>query len=154
VYGGGGIEPDKFMAGPIEGFSPTRFGRQLYVRQLFAQFADQYTAEGDTRLAAANKGKKALARGFAVDDEMLGGFRKLLDSQKLKIDEAALKQDDAFIRAMIHYDIDVALFGIDEARRNLVAKDPQSQFALQQFADAERLNALGKARTSRGAAGQ
>jgi carboxyl-terminal processing protease len=27
VYGGGGIEPDKFLAGPIEGFNPTRFGR-------------------------------------------------------------------------------------------------------------------------------
>jgi carboxyl-terminal processing protease len=154
VYGGGGIEPDKFMAGPIEGFSPTRFGRQLHVRQLFAQFADQFTAEGDTRLAAANKGKKALARGFTVDDQMIGAFRKLLDSQKLRVDEAALKQDDAFIRAMIHYDIDVALFGIDEAKRNLVAKDPQSQFALQQFAEAERLNALGKRRTSRGAVGQ
>jgi carboxyl-terminal processing protease len=154
VYGGGGIEPDKFMAGPIEGFSPTRFGRQLHVRQLFAQFADQFTAEGDTRLAAANKGKKALVRGFTVDDQMIGAFRKLLDSQKLRIDEAALKQDDAFIRAMIHYDIDVALFGIDEARRNLVARDPQSQFALQQFAEAERLNALGKTRTSRGAVGQ
>jgi hypothetical protein len=85
---------------------------------------------------------------------MIGAFRKLLDSQKLRIDEAALKQDDAFIRAMIHYDIDVALFGIDEAKRNLVAKDPQSQFALQQFAEAERLNALGKRRTSRGAVGQ
>ena len=24
VYGGGGIEPDKFIAGPIEGFNPTR----------------------------------------------------------------------------------------------------------------------------------
>ena len=29
VYGGGGIEPDKFLAGPVEGFNPTRFGRQL-----------------------------------------------------------------------------------------------------------------------------
>ena len=30
VYSGGGIEPDKFMAGPVEGFSPTRFGRQIW----------------------------------------------------------------------------------------------------------------------------
>jgi hypothetical protein len=138
------------MAGPIEGFSPTRFGRLLYARQIFAQFADQYTAEGDTRLAAANKGKKVIARGFEVTDEMLASFRKLLESQKVNIDEAALKQDVDFIRAMIHYDIDVALFGIEEARRNLVAKDPQAQFALRQFAEAERLNTLGKVKTARG----
>ena len=31
---------------------------------------------------------------------------------------------------MIHYDIDVALFGVAEARKNLIAKDPQAQFAL------------------------
>ena len=31
---------------------------------------------------------------------------------------------------MIHFEIDVALFGIDEAQKNLIAKDPQAQFAL------------------------
>jgi carboxyl-terminal processing protease len=144
VYGGGGIEPDKFMAGPIEGFSPTRFGRQLYARQLFAQFADQFTAEGDTRLAAANKTRKPIARGFAVTDAMLADFRKLLETQKVSVDEAAYKQDLEFIRAMIHYDIDVALFGITEARRNLIGKDPQAQFGLQQFDDAVRLAGLTK----------
>ena len=153
VYGGGGIEPDKFVAGPVEGFSPTRFGRQLYARQAFAQFADQFTAEGDTRLAAANKGKKAIGRGFTVTDEMLADFRKMLETQKVKIDEAALKQDEAFVRAMIRYDIDMALFGVEEARRNLVAKDPQAQFALQQFGEAERLTQLSRARGGRGAKG-
>ena len=64
VYGGGGIEPDKFLAGPVEGFNPTRFGRQLYGRQAFANFADQFTAEGDTRLSAANKNKKPITRGL------------------------------------------------------------------------------------------
>ena len=43
---------------------------------------------------------------------------------------------------MIHYDIDLALFGVEEARRNLIAKDPQAQFALQQFPDAVKLTEL------------
>jgi carboxyl-terminal processing protease len=154
VYGGGGIEPDKFMAGPIEGFSPTRFGRQLYARQLFAQFADQFTAEGDTRLAAANKTRTPIARGFTVTDAMLSDFRKLLQAQKVKVDESALQQDGEFIRAMIHYDIDVALFGVEEARRNLIAKDPQAQFGLQQFGEAVRLAGLVKTRTQRAPGGQ
>ena len=153
VYGGGGIEPDKFMAGPVEGFNPTRFGRQLYARQVFANFADQFSAEGDTRLSAANKNKKPLARGFAVSDAMMADFRKSLETQKVRIDEAALQQDDAFIRAMIHYEIDLALFGIDEARRNLILRDPQAQFAATQFSESMKLTELARSKT-RGAKGQ
>ena len=148
VYGGGGIEPDKFLAGPIEGFNPTRFGRTLWAAQTFAAFADQFVAEGDTRLVAANKNQKRIARGFTVTDAMLGEYKALLTSKKFAIDEASLAKDDAFIRAMIHYDIDLALFGVEEARRNLVAKDPQAQFALQQFPDAVKLTELARAKAT------
>ena len=40
------------------------------------------------------------------------------------------QKDLAFIRAMIRYDIDLALFGVAEARRHLIEADPQAQFAL------------------------
>ncbi len=150
VYGGGGIQPDKFLAGPVEGFAPTQFGRQLYARQAFAQFADQFRAQGDTRLADANKNKKEIAKGFAITDAMMTDFRKMLETQKVKIDDAAFAKDQAFIRAMMHYDIDLALFGISEARRNLVMQDPQAQFALNQFGEAARLTALSKAKGGRG----
>ncbi|MBA3637906.1 MAG: S41 family peptidase [Acidobacteria bacterium] len=150
VYGGGGIQPDKFLAGPVEGFAPTQFGRQLYARQAFAQFADQFRAQGDTRLADANKNKKEIARGFTITDAMMSDFRKMLETQKVKIDDAAFAKDQAFIRAMMHYDIDLALFGISEARRNLIMQDPQAQFALNQFGEAARLTALSKAKSGRG----
>ena len=147
VYGGGGIEPDKFLAGPVEGFNPTRFGRQLYGRQVFANFADQYAAEGDTRLSAVTKNKKLLNRGFTVTDAMMADFRTSLQSQKITIDETAFAQDEAFIRAMIHYDLDIALFGIDEARKNLISKDPQAQFAVNQFQEAAKLTELPRSKT-------
>jgi carboxyl-terminal processing protease len=150
VYSGGGIEPDKFFAGPIEGFAPTRFGRLLYARQAFANFADQFTAEGDTRLGAANKNKKPIARGFVVTDQMMKDFRASLATQRIKIDEEAFVKDEAFIRAMIRYDVDLALFGVEEARRNLVAKDPQAQFAFGLFGEAERLTQLARVRTAKG----
>ena len=146
VYGGGGVQPDKFFGGPVEGFNPSIFGRMLYGRQTFANFADQFRAEGDTRLSAANKNKKAIARGFAIDDAMMADYRALLAQQKVKIDEAAFKQDEPFIRAMIHYDIDLALFGIDEARKNLIAADPQAQFAFKQFSEAEKLTEMARTR--------
>ena len=153
VYSGGGIEPDRFIAGPVEGFSPTRFGRQLYARGSFANFADQFVAEGDTRFSDATRSKKRISRGFSVTDEMIQDFRASLQAQKIKIDEEAFKTDQAFIRAMIHYDINLALFGVEEARRNLVARDPQAQFALGQFGEAQRLTELARA-SNRGGKGQ
>ena len=154
VYGGGGVEPDKFIAGPIEGFNPTRSGRLLHARDAFRNFADQFTAEGDTRLSAANRNKKKIARGFTVTDDVLKDFRTMVAGQRIKIDEEGFAKDDTFIRAMIHFEIDSALFGMDEARRNLIAKDPQAQFALSQFGEAEQLIQLAAARTARSGKGQ
>ena len=150
VYSGGGIEPDKFLLGPVEGFNPTRFGRTLYARQAFANFADQFTAEGDTRLSAANQNKKRVARGFKITDAMVSDFKASLKNLKIAVDEESFVKDDAFIRAMIHYDIDLALFGVAEARRNLIAIDPQAQFALQQFPEAIKMTETARARPGRG----
>ena len=155
VYSGGGIEPDKFVVGAgTEGFNPTRFGRLLYARQEFANFADQFRAEGDTRLSDANKNKKPIARGFDVTDAMLNDFKALLVARKVKMDEASFAKDDTFIRAMIHYEIDSALFSMEEARRNLITKDPQAQFALTQFGEATHLLELATTRSTRNAKGQ
>ena len=148
VYGGGGIEPDKFLAGPIEGFNPTRFGRSIWARQKFATFADQFVAEGDTRMSAANKNQKRIAKGFTVTDAMMADFKAHLKEVKITIDEESFAKDDVFFRAMIHYDIDLALFGVEEARRNLVARDPQAQFGLQQFPDAVKLTELARAKVT------
>ena len=155
VYSGGGIEPDKFVVGAgTEGFNPTRFGRLLYARQEFANFADQFRAEGDTRLSDANKNKKAIARGFEVTDAMLNDFKAQLVARKVKMDEASFAKDETFIRAMIHYEIDAALFSMEEERRNLIARDPQAQFALAQFGDAEALLQMSSTRSTRSGKGQ
>jgi carboxyl-terminal processing protease len=151
VYSGGGIDPDKFFAGPVQGFSPTRFGRSLVARAAFANFAENFMAEGDTRMGSASEGKTRMARGFTVTDAMVADFKKSLQKEKIKVDEAAFQKDTDFIKAMIHYEIDVALFGISEAQKNLIAKDPQAQFALTQFPDAVKLTELARNRmTSRG----
>jgi len=144
VYGGGGIEPDKFFAGPVQGFNPTRFGRSLNARAAFANYAEHYAAEGDTRMGAATEGKKRLSRGFVVTDAMVTDFKSYLQSEKIKVDEQAFAKDADFIKTMIHYEIDVALFGVGEAQKNLIAKDPQAQFALTQFGDAVKLTEMAR----------
>jgi carboxyl-terminal processing protease len=149
VYSGGGIEPDKFFLGPVQGFNPTRFGRSLISRAAFANFAERYTAEGDTRMSAATESKKRIARGFVVTDAMVADFKTFLKTeQKMKVDDAAFAKDLDFIKAMIHYDIDDALFGVTERQKNMIAKDPQAQFALGQFGEAVKLTELARSRTS------
>jgi carboxyl-terminal processing protease len=148
VYSGGGIEPDRRLNGPIEGFDPSPFGRLIYNRQLFATFAERFVAEGDTRIAP-RPGQQPVSKGFVVDDEMLRAFKTFIREQKVKVDEEAFAKDAGFLRAMIHYDIDLALFGVSEARRNLVASDPQARFALGLFPEAAQLAELRRSRPSR-----
>ena len=144
VYSGGGIEPDKFMAGPVEGFSPTKFGRQVWGSGQFQRFADQYLAEGDTRFSDANKGKKRIAKGFTVTDEMLQDFRASSPPRRSRSTRRASRPTSTFVKTMIHYEIDLALFGVEEARRNLILQDPQARFGIGQFGEAQRLTELAR----------
>jgi carboxyl-terminal processing protease len=153
VYGGGGIEPDHFMAGPIEGFDPTSFGRLLVARQEFATFAEQFLAEGDMRIQVQDVGRRRVSPGFVVDDAMMVEFRAQLESRGVMIDEDAFATDETFILGMLHYEIDLALFSVEEARRNLTAHDPQAQFAITLFPEAERLLSMSR-QTERVAAGR
>jgi carboxyl-terminal processing protease len=147
VYSGGGIEPDRHIAGPVEGFNPTRFARSLYARQMFSNFAERFTAEGDTRIVGNGnaRNRRTVRRGFAVTDQDITEFHQYLADQKVKVDEDAFAKDKEFIRAMIKYEVDVALFGAEEARRNLIRQDPQAQTALTLFGDAQRLTAMARA---------
>ena len=154
VYSGGGIEPDQRFDGRDEGFNPTPFGRSLFARALFASYAEQFTAEGDTRAGAQGKNRKVVRPGFTVDDAMMQDFKQFAAGRRMRIDEAAFAKDRAFIRAMIRYEIDNALFSAATARQRLIVDDPQAQFALTQFPEAEKLLQLGKTRTARGAARQ
>jgi carboxyl-terminal processing protease len=150
VYSGGGIEPDKRFDGPIEGFSPTRFGRSLYARQLFASYAEQFTAEGDTRPGAQGKTRRVVRKGFVVDDAMVDDFKQFVIGRKMTIDEDSWVKDKEFIRAMIRYEIDFPLFSVAVAQQHLIETDPQAKFALTQFPEAVKLTELTRNRNTRG----
>ena len=144
VYSGGGVEPDRRFDGPVNGFSPNRFSRTIYARNLFDTYAQKFTKKGDTRIAAsASSTPREHAPDFVVTDAMLAEFKDLLQKSKVKIDEAAWQQDLPFIRAMIRYEIDLDLFGVEAARKNLSKADPQLQFSMTLFPEAEALMRLG-----------
>jgi carboxyl-terminal processing protease len=146
VYAGGGVEPDIRLEGPIEGFDPSRFGRRLYARQMFGTFAQRFSAEGDNRFEAKGNGRHVVSPDFVVDDQMVADFKAHVVKAGMTMDEQAFAADLPFIKAMIRYDIDLALFGVATARKHLITSDPQAQLALSSFDEAERLtSAAGKA---------
>ncbi len=146
VYSGGGIEPDRRVPSDREGtgFDPTRFGRLLYARNEFANYAQKYSAEGDTRVAQQATGRRVVKPEFVVDDAMVADFREQLKADRIRIDEDAFKTDLVFIKAMIRFEIDRALFGVADARRHLIDADPEAQAALTTFGEAQRLSELSR----------
>jgi carboxyl-terminal processing protease len=127
---------------------PVALRRTLSARQLFSGYA-QRSAAGDTRPGAAGKDRKFVGPTFTVDDGMEADFKKYVAGTGLKIDEAKWTADQAFIRAMIRYDIDLALFGVSNARRHLLETDPQAQLAISLFKEAEQLTQLSRAKSAR-----
>jgi carboxyl-terminal processing protease len=150
VYSGGGVEPDRRFDGQTEGFNPTRFGRTLFARNAFDTFAQRFSRSGDRRITATRSGTaRELTEDFVVTDAMVAEFKEHVRQQRIRIDEAAWKQDEGFIRAMMRYEIDLDLFGVAVARKNLSQKDPQLQYALTLFPEAEALMRLGNAPAQR-----
>jgi carboxyl-terminal processing protease len=143
VYSGGGVEPDHRVTGPIEGFNPGKFARRLYPT-MFANYAQRFDREGDTRFQAATdvKARRTISREFVVDDAMVQDFKNFVRSQlrdPSQFDEAGFNADLEFIKAMIRFEIDVEITDIATARRHLLEKDPQARYALGVFAEAEAL---------------
>jgi carboxyl-terminal processing protease len=143
VYSGGGIEPDYRKAGPVEGFNPGTFARRLHPT-MFANYAQRFDREGDTRFGNASdlKARRTLTREFVVDDAMIQDFKAFVKSQlrdPSQFEEAGFNADIEFIRAMIRYEIDVALVDVATARRHLLERDPQAQYALTLLPEAEKL---------------
>ena len=144
VYSGGGIEPDKRVAGPIEGFNPSRFGRMLYARSTFANYAQKYAAEGDTRVTQKSTGRTSVKPNFVVDEAMVADYKEFLKADHVRIEEDEFAKQLDFIKAMIRFEIDNAVFGIADARRHLISVDPQAQAALQAFGEAQKLTELSR----------
>jgi carboxyl-terminal processing protease len=150
VYSGGGVEPDRRFDGPTEGFNPTRFGRTLFARNVFDTFAQRFSRAGDRRITATRSAApRELAEDFRVTDTLVAEFKDHVRESRIRVDETAWKQDEAFIRAMMRYEIDVDLFGVAVARKNLSQQDPQLQYALTLFPEAEALMRLGNAPAQR-----
>jgi carboxyl-terminal processing protease len=146
VFSGGGVEPDHRLDGPVEGFNPGRLARSLYLRGVFVGYAQRFTAEGDRRISTESKNRKLVGSDFVVDAALVDDFTQYARTQVPKFDEAGFQADIDFIRAMIRFEIDRALFGMSEARHHLLEADPQGKLALSLFGEADTLNRNARSR--------
>jgi len=79
---------------------------------------------------------------------MVAEFKELAMKEPIKWDEAAWQKDQDFVRAMIRREIDVDLFGIAASYLNLAKRDPQLQFAMMQFGEAQQLLEMSRQSTT------
>jgi hypothetical protein len=101
--------------------------------------------KGDTRVGRRATGQtRELEADFEVTDEMLDEFRQLVQGSPIPFDESAWQTDLTYIKAMIRREIDVDLFGAATAYRNLAKLDPQLQYALGLFPEAQQLLELSR----------
>jgi carboxyl-terminal processing protease len=152
VYSGGGIEPDRRFDGPIEGFNPGRFARTIAARGLFELYARRFTRQGDTRVPPPAAQNRQVAANFPITDAMLAEFKQFVMQSPIRFDEAGWQKDLPYITAMIHKEIDIDLFGAAPAYENLAKRDPQLQYALTFFPEAQQLLNTGKQSTATRAA--
>ena len=143
VYSGGGIEPDRRFDGPVVGFNPNKLGRALYARNIFDTYAQRFSRKGDTRIAPAPNARE-LGPDYAITDAMVAEFKEHVKSTGIKIEEPLWQQDLPFIKAMMRFEIDSDLFGIAVASENLAKVDPQLQYGLTLFGEADQLLNLGR----------
>ncbi|MBI3490850.1 MAG: hypothetical protein HY047_03520 [Acidobacteria bacterium] len=75
---------------------------------------------------------------------MLADFREHLKTSRVRMDEEGFQKDIDFIRAMLRFRIDEVVFGVSDARRHVIAVDPQAQAAMAMFGEAQKLTELSK----------
>ena len=139
VYGGGGIEPDRRFDGYEDGFSPSRLARTIAARGLFEQFAERFMRDGDARIAAKPSTPRALTAGFEVTPAMVGEFKQMVQKTPIRFEESQWQTDLPYITASIQKEINSDLFGQGRAYADLAKRDPQLQFALGLFSEAQSL---------------
>ena len=122
-----------------------RFGRVLYSRQEFANYAQKFTADGDTRITQTATGRQIAKPNFDVDDAMIADFKELVKSRSLQDRRSGVREGQG-----VHPRDDSLRDrpGALRHRRGAAAPARQSihrrRSALGLFSEAAKLNGLGK----------
>jgi carboxyl-terminal processing protease len=145
VYGGDGVTPDYCVEAP----EASKFVSHLIARQAFVGFSGGYSAAESTGVAkisgtgsrseAVSKKVQVVGRDFKADERILADFKAYLVQRKIRFTDEELTANRAEIVHEIEEEVLRQAFGEGEARRRVMAWDPQMQKALEVVGKAEIL---------------
>src|SRR5262249_39851989 len=124
VYGGGGITPDYDVPTP----GPTEFQLSMIDRFVFFTFARDFLA-----------GNPAIDSNFQVSDALIDHFKQHLQKRKIPFADEEIRENAAFLKRMIRFEVVYDKFGSAEAARTLLYDDPQVLKAIELFPEARTL---------------
>jgi carboxyl-terminal processing protease len=131
VTGGGGITPDVVVEPP----KLNRFQQTLLRREVFYPF--EVGIGGFARYFLAQK--PVISRSFVADDAVLNEFRRYLDKQGIKFQEADIQENREWIQRKIKREVFLSTFGLGEGYKVALEDDVVVQKAIEVLPQAAAL---------------
>jgi carboxyl-terminal processing protease len=139
VYGGGGITPDYL----VKSDRLNEYTIQLWSRQVFLQFADQYADTHSAELKSEyGRDVPSFVKNFAVTDDMKVGILAIAKAKGIEFKKDLYDKDSNYIAAYIRAFIARRLWGNEGWSRVMLEEDGQFKKALALFPEAEKIAGL------------
>jgi carboxyl-terminal processing protease len=136
VYGGGGITPDYL----VKSDRLNEYTVQLFGRQVFLQYADQYTDLHGTELKSEyGKDPALFVKNFALDETMMEGVLAVAKAKGIEFKKDLFEKDRKYIADYTRAYIARRLWGNEGWSRVILEDDNQFKKALTLFPEAERI---------------
>jgi carboxyl-terminal processing protease len=141
VYGGGGIMPDVEVKIPAQDVELNRVWLEpvfQFTRQLVS---GQIQGFPEFKIDRAVDHNHVLADGeYTVSDKVFAAFKTFVRANKdLKVNEARIEKDAAFLKRQIRYEVITAAYGQETAAQVQLEGDAQMQAALREVPKARSM---------------
>lgn len=134
VYGGGGVTPDSVLVPE----RITRFTNRLIMKRVFFEFATEWASKHRN----GNSDFKKFAKSFALDEEMLAGFKATIKKHDIEFVEEAFKKDIDYITLLLKAEIARQLWDSEHYYQVRIKGDSEVQRAVVMMREAERIKNL------------
>ena len=128
VFGGNGIAPDETFIG--EKFDSRKAALLDPIFFFVRENLDRETLNGSMRLRDQVRQSIIFGNPIPNQDELLRNFNEFTKSAKFKVSDEAMQKDIQFIAKRINYELALATFGTEAAKRVQIAADAEIEKAI------------------------
>lgn len=137
VYGGGGIQPDLFVANPEYSKAP-KMTNEFLQKRLFFDFANHFSINRPELKTTLSDFRDS----FHVDDKVISEFKRLAVRKGIEFSEVDFQKDLSFIAARIKAEMARNFWDNNGYYFILLNDDVQYLKALESFEEAKRMASL------------